>query len=181
VARATTLRTIVSPATEHPLTLRDGSTMTMAPLSAADEADVARLLDILGDPRATFFARLAAERERDRPCGALVARTQSGELAGYTAWTAEEGGRSGEIAGAVDRRFADLGLGTLRVRRAAQDALDAGLHSLRVELHPGSTAIAAMLRDCGLHTRWDLDYPIVHVDLLLGTERPGWITPSAAT
>ena len=36
-----------------------------------------------------------------------------------------------------------------------------------------------MLRDCGLRTRWDLDYPVVHVDLLLGTERPGWITPSA--
>jgi hypothetical protein len=34
-----------------------------------------------------------------------------------------------------------------------------------------------MLRDCGLRTHWDLDHPVVHVELLLGTERPGWVTP----
>ena len=36
---------------------------------------------------------------------------------------------------------------------------------------------AAMLRDCGLRTHWDLDHPVASVDLILGSQRPGWVTP----
>ncbi len=169
---------MVSPDAEHAtVTLRDGRVVTLAPLDAADEADVARLLETLKDLRVTFFARAAAARDGDAAHGELVARTPAGELAGYAAWSAEDVGRRGEFAGAVDPRFAELGLGTLLLRRGTRDALDAGLETLRVELHPGSAAIASMLRDCGLRTHWDLDYPVVHVDLLLGTQRPGWVTP----
>ena len=132
---------------------------------------------MLSDSRATFFARAAAARTADAVHGALVARTATGELAGYAAWSAEQGGRRGEFAGAVDPRFVELGLGTLLLRRSARDALEAGLETLRVELYPGSAATASMLRDSGLQTHWDLDYPVVHVDLLLVTQRPGWVTP----
>lgn len=104
-----------------------------------------------------------------------MARTSAGELAGYAAWIAD--GERGEFAGAVDPRFSALGLGTLLLRRGAGDALSAGLRALRVELHAGSEATAAMLRDSGLRTHWNLDHPVVHVDILLGTERPGWVTP----
>ncbi|HVC84993.1 MAG TPA: GNAT family N-acetyltransferase [Solirubrobacteraceae bacterium] len=162
------------------VTLRDGRSVTLAPLSAPDEADVVRLLDTLADPRAAFFTRAAAERGHAGARGELVARTLDGELAGYAAWIAEDGGRAGECAGVVDPRFTTLGLGTLLLRRGARDALDAGLSTLSVELHPGSRALAAMLRDCGLHTQWDLEYPVVHVNLSLGTRRPGWQTPVAA-
>ena len=83
-----------------------------------------------------------------------------------------------EFAGAVDPRFAELGLGTLLLRRSARATRSTpASRALRVELHPGSAATAAMLRDCGLRTHWDLDYPVVHVELLLGTQRPGWVTP----
>jgi GNAT superfamily N-acetyltransferase len=164
--------------TEHAVvTLRDGCVVTLGAPTGADEADVARLLATVADPREKFFARAAAQRATPGPAqGALVARTSSGELAGYAAWIADDDGR-GELAGAVDPRFAELGLGTLLLRRGADDALDAGLRALRVELHPGSHATAAMLRDCGLRTHWDLDHPVAHVELLLGTERPGWVTP----
>jgi GNAT superfamily N-acetyltransferase len=159
------------------LTLRDGCVVTLAAPTSADEADVARLLATLADPREQFFARAAAQRATaGPPHGALIARTSSGELAGYAAWIADDDGR-GELAGGVDPRFAELGLGTLLLRRSAGDALDAGLRALRVELHPGSHETAAMLRDCGLRTHWDLDHPVAHVELLLGTERPGWVTP----
>ena len=163
------------------VTLRDGRSVSLAPASAEDEADVARLLELVADPRTAFFARAAARRGHEGAHGAIVARMPGGELAGYAAWVAEDDGRSGEFAGAVDPRFAELGLGTVLLRRATRDALDAGLSTLRVELHPGSTAVAAMLRDCGLHTHWDLDYPIVRVKLLLGTRHPGWNTPAPAT
>jgi hypothetical protein len=162
------------------VTLRDGGSVTLAPLSAPDEADVAQLLDSVADPRAAFYARAAAERGHAGARGELVARTPDGELAGYVAWIAEDGGRAGECAGAVDPGFGTLGLGTVLLRRGARDALDAGLSMLRVELHPGSATLAAMLRDCGLHTQWDLDYPVVRVNLLLGTRRPGWQTPVPA-
>ena len=169
---------MVSHDAEHAaVTLRDGRSVTLAPLSAEDEADVARLLGSVADPRAAFFARAAAERGRDGARGAIVARSSAGELAGYAAWIAEPGVPCGEFAGVVDPAFAELGLGTLLLRGAGRGALDAGLSTLRVELHPRSTALAAMLRDCGLHTHWDLDYPVVHVDVLLGTRRPGWSTP----
>ena len=160
---------MVSPDAEHAnVALRDGRVVTLAPLRAADDAEVALLLDMLSDPRASFFARAVAARTAD---------AVHGELAAYAAWQGEDGGRRGEFAGAVDPRFAELGLGTLLLRRSARDALEAGLETLRVELYPGSAATASMLRDSGLRTHWDLDYPVVHVDLLLGTQRPGWVTP----
>jgi len=173
---------MVSHDAEHAaVALRDGRSVTLAPLSAEDAADVARLLGSVADPRATFFARAVAERGHDAARGAIVARTSAGELAGYAAWIAEPGVPCGEFAGVVDPAFAELGLGTLLLRRAGRGALDAGLSTLRVELHPRSAALAAMLRDCGLQTHWDLDYPVVHVNLLLGTRRPGWSTPVPAT
>jgi len=160
--------------------LRDGRSVTLAPSSAEDEADVSRLLEAVADPRTAFFARAAARCGRAGAHGAIVARMAGGELAGYAAWVGEDDGRSGEFAGAVDPQFAKLGLGTLLLRRGTRDALDAGLGTLRVELHPGSAAVAAMLRDCGLHTHWDLDYPVARVNLLLGTRHPGWYTPAPA-
>ena len=173
---------MVSHDAEHAaVTLRDGRAVTLAPLSVEDAADVARLLDSVADPRAAFFDRVAARRGHEGARGAIVARSAGGELAGYAAWIAEDGEHSGEFAGVVDPRFAELGLGTVLLRRSTRDALDAGLSTLRVELHPGSAALAAMLRDCGLHTHWDLDYPVVHVNLLLGTRRPGWSTPAPTT
>jgi GNAT superfamily N-acetyltransferase len=158
------------------VTLRDGRVVTLTVPNDVDRADVARLLEALHDPRGTFFARVGEQGAADPPHGALVARTSAGELAGYAAWIAD-GGERGEFAGAVDPRFSALGLGTLLLRRGAGDALSAGLRALRVELHAGSEATAAMLRDSGLRTHWDLDHPVVHVEILLGTERPGWVTP----
>jgi GNAT superfamily N-acetyltransferase len=159
-----------------PVTLRDGRVVTLAIPTEADNPNVARLLDALEDPRAAFFERAAAAPGSGEAHGAIVARTPAGEIAGFAAWIAKDPA-SGEFAGGVDPTFAELGLGTLLVRRSAADARDAGLRTLRVELHPGSHAIAAMLRDCGLRTHWDLDHPVAHVDLVLGSERPGWVTP----
>ena len=173
---------MVSHDAEHAaVTLRDGRSVTLAPSNAEDEPDVTRWLELVADRRTAFFARAAARCGHEGAHGAIVARMPGGELAGYAAWVGEDDGRSGEFAGAVDPRFAELGLGTVLLRRGTRDALDAGLSTLCVELHPGSAAVAALLRDCGLHTHWDLDYPIVRVNLLLGTRHPGWNTPAPGT
>ena len=166
----------MDPSESAAVTLRDGRVVTLAPPTAADEENVARLLEALEDPRATFFARAAAAESSGVTQGALVARTPTGDCAGFAAWIARDE-HHGEFAGGVDPSFAELGLGTLLLRRIARDAHSAGLQTLRVELHPGSQAIAAMLRDSGLHTHWDLDHPVASVDLILGSQRPGWVTP----
>jgi GNAT superfamily N-acetyltransferase len=163
------------------IVLRDERVVLIAPLVPADQAEVARLVADAADPRASFYARLFEQRADGahgpvRP-GEFVARAaQTGALVGYAAYLGGEDG-SGEMAGVVDPRFAGVGLGTLLLRRAADDARRAGLKALRVELHPGSDATAEMLRDAGLTSRWDLDFPVTHVDLALGSSRSGWSTP----
>jgi GNAT superfamily N-acetyltransferase len=152
--------------------LRDGRAVAVTPAAAGDAAEVARLVESTGDPRAEGFARVAA-----RTAGALVARAQpSGELVGYCAW-AELGGGRGELVGAVDPAFTGIGLGTLLLRSAAERAQAVGLRVFRVELHVEARALAAMLRDCGLRSHWDLEHPVAHVELSLGERRPGWATP----
>jgi GNAT superfamily N-acetyltransferase len=107
----------------------------------------------------------------------VAARDSSdGRLVGYAVWRGGEDD-AGEFAGLVEPDYRDVGLGSLLLRRVSADARSAGLSTLRVDLHDGSQETAAMLRDCGLATHWDLDYPIAHVDLVLGQERPGWRTP----
>jgi GNAT superfamily N-acetyltransferase len=161
--------------------LRDGRVVLLAVLDSGDAADVARLVDQTGDPRATFYAQ-AIERRADAAqppasTGEFVARAaEGGQLVGYAAYLAGKGA-SGELAGVVEPHFAGLGLGTLLLRRAAENARRAGLKTLRVELPPGSDATAEMLRDAGLTSRWDLAYPVARVELALGTSRPGWSTP----
>jgi GNAT superfamily N-acetyltransferase len=98
---------------------------------------------------------------------------ESGKLIGVIAYAA-----SGELAGVVEAHFRGVGLGTLLVHQAAERARKAGVEVLHVELHPGSEDTAAMLRDSGFATHWDIDYPIARVALQLTSgPRPGWTTP----
>jgi GNAT superfamily N-acetyltransferase len=163
------------------IVLRDERVVLIAPLVPADQAEVAGLVAEAADPRTSFYARLGEQRadgaQEPARRGEFVARAaETAALVGYAAYLAGADG-SGELAGVVDPRFAGVGLGTLLLRRAAYDARRAGLKALRVELHPGSDATAAMLRDAGLTSHWDLDFPVTHVDLALGSSRPGWSTP----
>jgi GNAT superfamily N-acetyltransferase len=150
--------------------LRDGRVVTIAARSPADDMAVHRLLDALGDTCVELFDVAA------RAGGALVARCADGELAAAVAWTAADG-LHGECVGVVDPAFCGLGLGTQLLRRCSGAALSSGVTVLRVQVNPGADDVAAMLRDCGLHTHWDLGHPAVQVDVLPGTQRPGWATP----
>jgi GNAT superfamily N-acetyltransferase len=153
--------------------LRDGRPVTVSASAAADAADVAGLLALVDDPRA------ALRPDAPMPAGsaALIARSVSGEeIVGYAVWSSGENDRT-ELLCAVAEAFTGVGLGTLLLRRAAASAYDAGVRVLRVELHPQARGLAAVLRDCGFRSYWDLEHPVAHVDLLLATTRPGWVTP----
>jgi GNAT superfamily N-acetyltransferase len=154
--------------------LRDGRHVVISPLTADDEAEVAALLAGASDERRAFYEQAANERA-DRRAGAFIAREQ-GDAApvGYAAYAP-----SGELAGVVDQSYSEVGLGTLLMRIAAEDAQRAGLESLWVELHPGSEATAAMLRDLGMPIHWDLLYPVAKVTLALGGPRSDRATPDA--
>lgn len=153
----------------HPL--RDGRLVALAAAGEADAAEIPRLLEVAGDPRGGAFARPGAG-------SAIVARTVGDRgLVGYAAWQAGGGGVDAAFFCAVDPDLRGLGLGTLLVRRAAADAADSGLRALHVALDPRARALAAMLRDCGLRSHWDLEHPVARVEVLLGAPRPGWATP----
>ena len=107
----------------------------------------------------------------------LAPRSSRDELLGYAAWVAATSGERGDFFCAVDPAATGLGLGTLLLRTAAAAAEERGLRTLRVELRPQARSLAAMLRDCGLRSHWDLEHPIAQVELLLGQRRPGWATP----
>jgi GNAT superfamily N-acetyltransferase len=159
--------------------LRDGRPIRLSAPSAADEEDIATLLEITNDPRGELFARAAAARGGGDGAALIARADHGGVLVGYAAWIAGSSGL-GEFVGAVDPAFAGLGLGTLLLRAAAIDALAAGRGTLRVELSAGARALAAMLRDCGLCSYWDLEHPVARVDLVLDSTRPGWATPVLA-
>jgi ribosomal protein S18 acetylase RimI-like enzyme len=172
-----------SPETDA-IVLRDGRIATVRPLAPADAADVAALLTANGAARSGFYASAKARRVLEAQTGGtaceFVARV-SGEdvVAGYAAYVADDSG-GGELAGEVASQFAGVGLGTRLLRVAADNARLAGLETLRVDLHPGSDATAAMLRDVGLSSRWKIAYPVTQVELALGSTRPGWSTPGGA-
>jgi hypothetical protein len=63
------------------------------------------------------------------------------------------------------------------LRNAAREAGANGVQTLSVELPTGAHGLAAMLRDCGLVSFWDLDHPVARVQLVVGAMRPGWATP----
>ena len=124
-------------------------------------------------------AALEALRHRDRMQRELtgghltVAHVAGGaQLAGYGAWF-----DNGDFVCAVDAALNGLGLGTLLLRNAAREAGVHGRKTLSVELAAGEHALAAMLRDCGLVSSWDLDHPVGRVELTLAAQRPGWATP----
>jgi GNAT superfamily N-acetyltransferase len=154
--------------------LRDERTATIGAFQPHDAADVQGLVASDDASRAGFYAQNAgAAADAATQAEALIARdAQSGELIGFVAYSA-----SGELAGVVDPRYRGIGVGTLLVHRAAEQAGKVGLTSLHVELHPGSEETAEMLRDAGLASHWDIDYPMTRVTLRLGGERPGWSTP----
>jgi GNAT superfamily N-acetyltransferase len=167
------------------IVLRDGRVATVALLQAADEPAVEALLTAGGGARAAFYARVRDQRSLQSGAsvagGEFVAHVGAqAEVAGYAAYLPDQNGE-GECAGEVDPRFAGVGLGTRLLLTAAEHAQSSGVKVLRVELHPGSEATAAMLRDAGIVSRWTIAYPVTRVALALGTTRPGWATPVART
>ncbi|HXR13524.1 MAG TPA: GNAT family N-acetyltransferase [Solirubrobacteraceae bacterium] len=156
--------------------LRDGRLVAVSAAAAGDGAEIPRLLAAVDDPRSDAFAHA---HEPGAAAATLVARAlEGGALLGYAALVAAAGGEAhGDFFCAVDPAATGLGLGTLLLRTAASAADERGLRTLRVALHPQARALAAMLRDCGLRSHWDLEHPVAHVELLLGQRRPGWATP----
>jgi GNAT superfamily N-acetyltransferase len=142
-------------------TLRDGRE---AQLRAATPDDAAALEAL----------RRGNSRQREDTGGHVTVAQVAGRAqpVGYGEWFDD-----GAFTGAVEEAQSGLGLGTLLLRKAAREAADAGLKTLTVELVAGEHALAAMLRDCGLASSWDLDHPTARVELTLGRRRPGWATP----
>ena len=155
--------------------LRDGRLVAVSAPASGERAEIPRLLAAAADPRSEAFAQ--ADRRGDAPATLIARALDGGELLGYAAWVAAAGGGHGDFFCAVDPAATGLGLGTLLLRTAASAAGKSGLRALRVELHPQARALAAMLRDCGLPSQWDLEHPVARVELLLGQRRPGWATP----
>jgi len=153
--------------------LRDGRHVTLAQPRTEDGAAVASFIADHDGARADLYAR--ARTAADGSAALVAHGPDRGPVIGFIAFAP-----SGELAGVVAPAFRGVGLGTLLVHEAAGRAAAMGLRTLHVDLHPGSEDIAEMLRDAGLATVWNIDYPVAHVTLDVGGERPGWATPRPA-
>ena len=147
-------------------TLRDGRVVE---LRAATPKDSAAL-----EPLRQSDLRQSDLRPRDLAGAHVTVARLAGatEPAGYAAWFA-----AGDFVCAVEAELSGQGLGTMLLRHAAHEASEGGVEKLSVELPAGAHGLAAMLRDCGLVSFWDLDHPISHVELAVNAVRPGWATP----
>jgi GNAT superfamily N-acetyltransferase len=145
-------------------TLRDGRSVALRAAVPDDAAAIAKLRR--ADPR---------ERDLTGAHGTVALIGDATAPAGYAAWF-----EGGEFVCSVEEALQGLGLGTGLLRNAAEQAGEHGLAALSVELPEGAHALAAMLRDCGLVSFWDLDHPVGRVELRIGTLRPGWVTPEPA-
>ncbi|MGD0198886.1 MAG: GNAT family N-acetyltransferase [Solirubrobacteraceae bacterium] len=164
---------LASSAERRTATLRDGRTALVSAFRDEDEPDLLELA------QEAAIDDLVTLREATRAGAAMfVARSERGQLIGYTAW-APDGDRAGRLVGFVVPAERGQGLGTLLVRRTVDDACAHGLEQLTVRLHQGSEAIAELLRDVGLATRWQISYPVTRVTIELARTRPGWSTPKA--
>lgn len=162
-------------------------TVDVAALAAPDADSIAgRVIDdssasperdkLLGD----FIDDIASIRQDPARCAALIARDRHGRLVALAGYRAVDGHRANLVC-KLDRRYQGLGLGTFLLRRLAELALLHDIDSFHVDVAAPTGPLSDMLRDCGLRTRWDLDYPITRVDLELVGRRPGWATPECPT
>ncbi len=135
--------------------MRDGSTVTLRPVGAGDEAALLRFLHELcaSSRRLRFFTgaadlRSAAHWAADVEPGGfgLIASDPEGRLLGHAAYARLGDGRA-EVAVEVADRMQGLGLGTILIERLAKEAERRGVSAFVAEVLPENRQMLAVFRD----------------------------------
>jgi acetate---CoA ligase (ADP-forming) len=144
---------------EATVVLRDGSTVTVRPLSAADEAALARFYRKLSEESRymRFFspsidfdhaAHRFAEVEPGSRYGIVALAGADGAIVAHAAFFRTSPGRA-EVALAVADRYQNRGLGTILLGQVAEAADRAGLGMLEGVVHPANRRMLDLLQEIG--------------------------------
>ncbi len=166
--------------------LRDERRVAVAAGAADDAADIGdhRSDDDSASPErdallADIVAGLAAGPQDPARQALVVARDERGGVVALGGYRVLRPGRALAVC-TVDRAYQRVGLGTFLLRRLAAIGLVHGVRRFRVDVVADAMALADLLRDSGLRSRWNLAR-VSHVDLELRGRRPGWATPDCRT
>lgn len=144
---------------EATVVLRDSSTVTVRPLTAADEAGLARFYRKLSEESRymRFFspsidvdhaAHRFAEVETGSRYGIVALAGPNGAIVAHGAFFRTSPGRA-EVALAVADRYQNRGLGTILLGQVAEAADRAGLGVLEGVVHPANRRMLDLLREIG--------------------------------
>jgi acetate---CoA ligase (ADP-forming) len=144
---------------EATIVLRDGSTVTVRPLAAADEAALARFYRELSEESRymRFFsasidvdhaAHRFAEVEPGSRYGIVALAGPDGAIVAHAAFFRTSPGRA-EVALAVADRYQNRGLGTILLGQVAEAADRSGLGMLEGVVHPANRRMLDLLREIG--------------------------------
>ena len=167
--------TIYPPNREGAVVLRDGSTVTVRPVRAADETALAQFFTGLSlESRVLrFFAAVANADALARTMVDVDYRARYGivavagadeQIVGHAMYVAEAP-RKAELALAIADAYQSRGLGTILLGQLAEAAHSAGIDVLEAIVKPENHRMLAMLRESGFPLTVRSEPGEVHADL----------------
>ncbi len=168
---------------EATVVLRDGSTITVRPIRAEDEAELARFFSSLSlESRVfRFFAAVAnadasvkrmVDVDYSQRYGIVAISGPEHTIVGHAMYVAIELGKA-ELALAVADAYQGRGLGTILLGQLAEAASGSGIQILEAVVRPENHRMLEMLRESGFPIQSRSEPGEVHAEL------PTELTPAA--
>ncbi len=162
--------------------LRDGTSVRLHPMSAADAAGLLRFHSSLS-PRTTYFRFFSVHPSLsdhelhhfthvDHTDRKAIVATADDEIIGVARFDCMKDPDEAEVAFVVADRWQELGLGTAMFRRLAERAAELGLQRFVAEVLPDNRRMLALFHHAGLPVCSAFRDGVVHLVLDLSTGGP---------
>jgi acetyl coenzyme A synthetase (ADP forming)-like protein len=160
---------------EADVVLRDGSTVHLRPVRAADEAALLELFEGLGSDSRTFrffsgasdlaaAARQLADVDYEQRYGLVATRGDGGRPVGHGTYLGTAPGRA-EVAFAVADELQGQGLGTILLAHLAEVAQAAGIEVFFAEVLPQNHRMVEVFRESGFPVETSSEPGAIHLEL----------------
>lgn len=169
---------------EATIVLRDGSTLAVRPIRAADEADLARFFtDLSMESRVLRFfvainnadalAKKMVDVDYATRYGIVAVAGEERRIVGHAMYV-ETGPRKAELALAIADAYQGLGLGTILLGQLAENAAGAGIDILEAVVKPENHKMINLLRESGFPVNARSEPGEVHAEIPTVLTPEGW-------